>query len=99
MVEYQEHHLGGGGCSAFFKESRVAFKQGDFESRSPGSLGLPASGYVATGNHPFQVFGISSWVSLLVPRALFLCRGGQMGVPNRILDSRRNLNLFRQLGV
>ena len=93
MVEYQEHHLGGGGCL-----NKVAFKQGDFESRSPGSLRLPASGYVATGiiHSKFSALVVGL---VLVPPCVILCRRGQTAVPNRILDSRRNLNLFRQLGV
>jgi hypothetical protein len=94
MVQYQEHHLGGGGCL-----KKVAFKQGDFKSsRSPGSLSLPASGYVATGiiHSKFSELVVGL---VLAPPCAILCRRGQTAVPNRILDGRRNLNLFRQLGV
>jgi len=87
MVEYQEHHLGGGGCLI-----KAAFKQGDFGSiRSPGSLSLPASGYVSHRNHPFQVLGISV-VGLVLASAV---PKGTAGVPNRILDMLKKVEPFQ----
>ena len=97
MVEYQEHHLGGGGC--LIPEAMVgmvavrtdpvqaAFDEGD---RHPASLVLRQEAVSATGKKPFHVFGISSssW-----------CWLWNSGVPNRIYDGRRKLNLLRLLGV
>ena len=89
MVQYQEHHLGGGGNSQTVRgPNRI------FTSRSVKRSLLPGNGCVAAGP-PIPRFGIVDGYWKLKPAVA--SRG--LAVPNRIGSAGRNLNLFEKHGV